>query len=86
MVWLCGALLVLGVVAGFLLAKYRYQAAPSPEQQLQLAAMIAESEAVNNQLSQLQQDKADLKYQLGEVQKSLNYAEQRVEKLKSQSS
>lgn len=84
MVWLSGGLLVLGLVAGFLWAKYRYQTAASPEQQKLLATMTAESEAINNQLSQLQQDKADLKYQLGEVQKSLNYAEQRVEKLKSQ--
>lgn len=84
MLWLFAGVLVVGLAVGFFLAKSRFQAGASPEQQRELAAITAESDSIKNQLSQLQQDKADLRYQLGEAKKSLNYAEQRIEKLQSQ--
>lgn len=84
MIGLYAGILIVGLGVGFFLAKSRYQSAVSPEQQQALEAVTTEVEQIKAQLAQLKQDKADLSYQLGESRKSLNYAEQRVEKLKQQ--
>lgn len=84
MIWLCVGFLVSGLVVGFLLARSHFQRIASPEQQQALTVMAADAEVAKKQLSQLQQDKADLTYQLGEAQKSLSYNEQRMAKLQKQ--
>lgn len=76
--------LAFGLVAGFLLARARFQMKASPEQQEALESMAAEVEKIKKQLSQLQQDKADLSYQLGESKKTLNHTEQCMKKLQGQ--
>ena len=83
MIGLCAGVLMMGIAAGFLLAKTRFQKLPSAEQQKKLVDMAAEAALINKQLSQLQQDKADLTYQLGESKRSLSYAEQQLKKQQS---
>ena len=73
---------IVGVVAGYLIAQRaakRYWLREIEQRQL---ALETEKEALQQQLQQTRQESADLRYRLGESEKARRYLESRLEQSK----
>jgi uncharacterized membrane-anchored protein YhcB (DUF1043 family) len=72
--------LMLGMLVGYLYAKIIFHKNDEKEIEKKIAVLTYELADTRQLLQQLQQENADLKYQLGEQKKSRAYAEQNTDK------
>jgi uncharacterized membrane-anchored protein YhcB (DUF1043 family) len=82
MIWFIPLVLLVGAALGYGLAKRQRANKAQAALQLEVEAFAEQLEQLREQLAALQQDKADLSYQLGESEKARRYAEQRLDAAK----